>query len=214
MQNAILKKTGIKTVTERIGRCGQMAVLIDRQEKIWIGQLKSLCKKDAIHIIDKEEYAQHIELEVTDFPIEERKGIFLKIPFLIVSRERSEEKILEAFEKGAEDYMIYPVSPAVARARILRILKHLQQHTGNLQELQNILQLTPNEYKLLSYMMKNSRKVLTRAELLEGAFGENYEGYDRNVDNYMKEIRKKLEQMPDGSQRIETVYGAGYRYMP
>lgn len=191
-----------------------MAVLIDRQEKIWIGQLKSLCKKDAIHIIDKEESAQHIELEVTDFPIEERKGIFSKIPFLIVSRERSEEKILEAFEKGAEDYMIYPVSPAVARVRILRILQHLQQHTGNLQELQNILQLTPNEYKLLSYMMKNSRKVLTRAELLEGAFGENYEGYDRNVDNYMKEIRKKLEQMPDGSQRIETVYGVGYRYMP
>ena len=138
----------------------------------------------------------------------------MKIPFLIVSRERSEEKILEAFEKGAEDYMIYPVSPAVARVRILRILKHLQQHTGNLQELQNILQLTPNEYKLFSYMMKNSRKVLTRAELLEGAFGENYEGYDRNVDNYMKEIRKKLEQMPEDSQRIETVYGVGYRYMP
>ena len=110
--------------------------------------------------------------------------------------------------------MIYPVSPAVARVRILRILKHLQQHTGNLQELQNILQLTPNEYKLFSYMMKNSRKVLTRAELLEGAFGEHYEGYDRNVDNYMKEIRKKLEQMPEGSQRIETVYGVGYRYMP
>ena len=73
-----------------------MAVLIDRQEKIWIEQIKNLCKKDAIHIIDKEEAAQHIELEVTDFPIEERKGIFLKIPFLIVSRERSEEKILEA----------------------------------------------------------------------------------------------------------------------
>lgn len=191
-----------------------MAVLIDRQEKIWIEQIKNLCKKDAIHIIDKEEAAQHIELEVTDFPIEERKGIFSKIPFLIVSRERSEEKILEAFEKGAEDYMIYPVSPAVARVRILRILKQLQQHTGNLQELQNILQLTPNEYKLFSYMMKNSRKVLTRAELLEGAFGENYEGYDRNVDNYMKEIRKKIEQMPEGSQRIETVYGVGYRYMP
>ena len=86
-----------------------------------------------------------IKLAVTDFPVSKmRKGIFAKIPFLVVSREKREEKILEAFEMGAEDYMVYPVSPKIARARILRIVKHygIEEYLEGLKER---VHFTPNE---------------------------------------------------------------------
>ena len=63
-------------------------------------------------------------------------------------------------------------------------------------------------------MMSYPGKVFTRNELLEGVFSEMYEGYDRNIDNYMKQIRKKLPGEPGRGAQIETVYGVGYRYMP
>lgn len=189
-----------------------MHVLIRGQEKNWVNQLIKLCKRDEIYFLEREIENQSIQLVVTDFPVEYTgKGTFSEVPFLVISRENREEKILEAFARGAEDYMIFPVSPEIARVRILRILEH-QKNGMNL--LPEKLHLTPNEYRLFSYMMKYPGKVFSRNELIEGAFPENYEGYDRYVDNYVKQIRKKLEEKMEGQAQIETVYGVGYRFMP
>lgn len=190
-----------------------MDVLIWDQEKRWVLELKKLCEKDGICFLEKEEEAGEICLVVMDFPIERiQNGRFAGIPFLLVSKERREEKILEAFAAGAEDYMVFPVSPKVARARILRILKpkRIGGAEPDLEGLPDGVHFTPNERRLLSVMMQQPGKVFSRNELLAEAFPGWYEGYDRNVDNYMKQIRKKLGE---GGGRIETVYGVGYRYL-
>ncbi len=192
-----------------------MKILILGQEKEWVKKLKILCKKDDVSILEKGEFVPDIQLIVTDFPIEDiRKGIFLEIPFLVVSKECREEKILEAFAMGAEDYMVYPVSPKIARARILRILRDIRRETEDIKKLNWDIHFTPNEYRILSYMMNSPGRAVSRMELLEGAFPDMYEGYDRNIDNYIKQIRKKLEKVSGGKKRIETVYGVGYRYIP
>lgn len=190
-----------------------MDVLILNQEKKWVMELRELCRKDGIRFFEKEEETEDICLVVTDFPIDRIKnGRFHGIPFLLVSADRREEKILEAFGAGAEDYMVAPVSPKVARVRILRILgRDLEREEDfDLEKLQEKVHFTPNEYKIISYMMKQPGKVFTRNELLEGAFSELYEGYDRNIDNYIKQIRKKLAE---GNGQIDTVYGVGYRFV-
>lgn len=192
-----------------------MNVFIRGQEGAWIKELKELCIEDRIYLYDEESKAEEFSLLITDFPAESiRKGIFSKIPFLVISKEKREEKILEAFEMGAEDYILYPVNPRIVKARILRILSHYEIEAEYLESLQSKLHFTPNEYKILSYMMLYPGKVFSRNELIERAFPEGYEGYDRNIDNYIKQIRQKLAMEPNCKEEIQTVYGMGYRYMP
>lgn len=188
-----------------------MKVLVCGQERTWVKELQKLLKSDGIELC--ETVSEDIVFMITDFPIKEaRKGILSEVPFLVVSREKREEKILEAFSKGAEDYMIYPVSPKIARVRILRILRQEKPEAGTLKKLQEQIHFTPNEYRILSFLMSYPGKTFSRNELLEGVFPENYEGYDRNVDNYIKQIRKKLADRSGKKEWIETVHGVGYRF--
>lgn len=191
-----------------------MNVLALGQEPIWLRELSGLCKKDKIYICEQDHRLRNIQLVITDFPIEAaRKGAFTRIPFLVVSREKREEKILEAFDKGAEDYMVYPVSPRIAKARILRIIENYEMATKRDPVMELGIHFTPNEYRILSYMMSYPGRVFSRSQLLEGVFPEVYQGYDRNVDNYIKQIRKKLAAVCHEGAQIETVYGVGYRYV-
>ncbi len=188
-----------------------MKVLVYGQERVWVKKLQRLLESNGVDLC--EAVSEDIRLVITNFPIEEeRKGILSKVPFLVVSKEKREEKILEAFREGAEDYMIYPVSPKIACARILRILKKERSQTGELQKLQEQIHFTPNEYRILSFLMSYPGKAFSRNELLEGVFPDNYEGYDRNVDNYVKQIRKKLAAESGKKEWIETVHGVGYRF--
>lgn len=188
-----------------------MKVLAFGQERIWVKELQKLLKSNDVDLC--ETVSEDIRLVITDFPIEEiRKGILSQVPFLVVSKEKREEKILEAFSKGAEDYMIYPVSPQIACVRILRILRQEKSEALTLKKLQEQIHFTPNEYRILSFLMSYPGKTFSRNELLEGVFPENYEGYDRNVDNYIKQIRKKLADKSEKNEWIETVHGVGYRF--
>lgn len=192
-----------------------MNVLIKGQEAGWTRHLAALCEREQIHVREKENTGEEIQLLVTDFPIETvRKGILQKIPFLVASKEKREEKILEAFQKGAEDYLILPISPEIAAVRIRQILKRYAFWQKNIGQQHEEIHFTPNEYRILSYMMRYPGKVFSRGELIEGALLEEYEGIDRNVDNYIKQIRKKIEDDITKPKHIQTVYGVGYRYVP
>ncbi len=199
-------------VKRKLWRAFVMNVLVLGQENVWIKEMKKLCKQDQVYLYEQQEDPQDIRLVVTDFPIEQaRKGILSQIPFLVVSREHREEKILAAFDAGAEDYMVYPVSPKIAKVRICRILNQIKKDNGRFMVWRPDIHFTPNEWKIFSYMMAYPQKVFSRNELIETVFPEAYEGYDRNVDNYIKEIRKKLAVASNKSIQIETVYGVGYR---
>jgi len=61
-------------------------------------------------------------------------------------------------------------------------------------------------------MFVNQGHVLTREQLIELAYGNEYEGYDRNIDSYIKRIRQKIELDPRNPEILVTKYGAGYMF--
>ena len=72
--------------------------------------------------------------------------------------------------------------------------------------------LTTNEFKILASLLTNPGQVFTREQLIEIAFGYDYDGYDRTIDTHIKNIRHKIEDNPKEPEYIVTVYGAGYKF--
>jgi DNA-binding response OmpR family regulator len=72
------------------------------------------------------------------------------------------------------------------------------------------IELTSTEFKLLHVLMRNMNQVLTREQLIELAFGIDYEGFDRSIDTYIKRIRQKIEPDPKHPLYLKTKYGSGY----
>jgi DNA-binding response OmpR family regulator len=74
--------------------------------------------------------------------------------------------------------------------------------------------VTKLEFKLLKYFLDNAERVLSRAELLDEVWGYNCYPTTRTVDNLILKLRQKLEQNPTEPRHLQTVYGAGYKFVP
>jgi DNA-binding response OmpR family regulator len=72
--------------------------------------------------------------------------------------------------------------------------------------------LTPRELSVLASLASHSPQVLSRDNLLILMDGDDYEGYGRNIDTHIKNIRRKIAEKAQGWNFIETVYGVGYRF--
>lgn len=77
----------------------------------------------------------------------------------------------------------------------------------------NDLKLTPNEFKLLKVLIINSGLVLSREQIVEKAFGLEFEGFDRTIDVHVNNLRYKVEDVPKKPKYIHTVYGVGYKFI-
>ncbi|MBI4789766.1 MAG: response regulator transcription factor [Chloroflexi bacterium] len=146
------------------------------------------------------------------------------IPILMLTaRVEDTDKIL-GLELGADDYLTKPFNPreVVARVRaILRRAGHLPQAPRVLEITQvrldvdrhavsvrgESVDMTPTEFELLRVLMEHPDHALTRGELIEKALGYGYEGLERTLDSHIKNLRKKI-----GAERIQTVFGVGYRF--
>ena len=73
--------------------------------------------------------------------------------------------------------------------------------------------LTTNEFKVLTILLTNPGQVFSREQLVDKAFGIDYEGFDRTVDTYIKNIRQKIEDNSKEQRYIITVYGMGYKFI-
>lgn len=76
------------------------------------------------------------------------------------------------------------------------------------------VEMTPKEFKMLEYMIKNPRRVISRDELLNQVWGYRSYPCTRTVDNHILKLRRKLEQQPSKPRHFLTVHGAGYRFLP
>jgi len=74
--------------------------------------------------------------------------------------------------------------------------------------------LTCKEFRTLSYLIKNPRRVITREELLNEVWGYACYPCTRTVDNHMQRLRQKLESEPARPKHLLTVHGAGYKFLP
>ena len=72
--------------------------------------------------------------------------------------------------------------------------------------------LTTTEFNLLKVFMENRGIILNRDQIIALSFGNDYEGFDRNIDSYIRRIRKKIEDDPANPKYLVTKYGAGYMF--
>jgi len=74
--------------------------------------------------------------------------------------------------------------------------------------------LTAHEFKLLKYFVENAERVLSREELLNEVWGYNSYPTTRTVDNQILKLRQKLESNSNEPRYLQTIYGAGYKFVP
>lgn len=151
------------------------------------------------------------------------------VPIIMLTARADEADQLVGLELGADDYITKPFSPRALVARVRAVLRRTQGgvrspgvlHAGDLKIDMDghraffagePIDLTRNEFKLLSVLAQHPGQTFSRAQLLENLHGVAYDGFDRSIDSHIKNIRRKIE--PDLAQPkyILTVYGIGYRF--
>ncbi|MDE6504798.1 MAG: response regulator transcription factor [Clostridia bacterium] len=149
------------------------------------------------------------------------------IPVIMLSARGEEYDKLFGFEIGADDYVTKPFSPKEVMARIHAVLKRgaVQENPENdvltFEGLKidmvgrNVFvdgekaELTPKEYEILFYFVKNQGVALTREKLLMDVWGFDFYGDDRTVDTHIKMLRSNLKQY---RKFIVTLRGLGYKF--
>ncbi len=152
------------------------------------------------------------------------------IGIILVTARTDEMGTLLALDLGADDYVTKPFRPRELVARVRAVLRRKappeassvtemrfgplvidgRRHEVRVQGRNT--NVTRKEFQLLQTLAAEPGKAFTRLELLETAFGFNYEGLERTIDAHIRNLRKKIEPGPDRPIYIETVYGLGYRF--
>ncbi|EGC02812.1 MULTISPECIES: response regulator [Ruminococcus] len=149
-----------------------------------------------------------------------------KIPVIMLSARGEEYDKLFGFEIGIDDYMVKPFSPKELMARIRAVLNRAKasQKTEDIIRYQGLeinftarevkidgekVSMTPKEYDLLFYLVRNMNIALSREKLLEEVWGFDFYGDDRTIDTHIKMLRNSL-----GPYRnlIVTLRGMGYKF--
>lgn len=149
------------------------------------------------------------------------------VPVILVTARSTEEDRLEGLALGADDYITKPFSPreVVARVRaVLRRARHPERAPGRIRTRQieidveahtaavrgRPVDLTPAEFDLLAALARAPGRAFSRADLVERAFGADYEGLERTLDAHVMRLRRKIES-PRQPPLLVTVFGVGYR---
>jgi two-component system response regulator ResD len=149
------------------------------------------------------------------------------IPVIMLSARSEEYDKLFGFELGIDDYVVKPFSPKELMARINAVLA---RHAGPMDVQPDVLEfgglvinlaartvtvdgvrieLTPKEYDLLFYMVKNKNIALSRDKLLSDIWGYDFFGDDRTIDTHIKNLRNNLGPY---REHIVTLRGVGYKF--
>ncbi len=149
-----------------------------------------------------------------------------KIPILMLSARGEEYDKLFGFEIGIDDYVVKPFSPKEVMARVRVIINRNKSKEELNRRLvfdgleidfdgRNVFvdgkkaEMTPKEYDLLFYMVKNKNIALSREKLLNEIWGFDFFGDDRTVDTHIKMLRNSLGKYRDF---IVTLRGLGYKF--
>ncbi|MBE6857499.1 MAG: response regulator transcription factor [Ruminococcus sp.] len=150
------------------------------------------------------------------------------IPVIMLSARGEEYDKLFGFEIGVDDYVVKPFSPKELMARVKAVLKRNSAQNGAVQQDKYVYEglevnisgrevyvngerasMTPKEYDLLFYLVKNKNIALSRDKLLEEVWGYDFFGDDRTVDTHIKMLRNSLGEY---RKYIVTLRGMGYKF--
>ncbi len=185
---------------------------------------------EAVEMVKKEDY----DIIIMDIMMPRLDGYsackeiqkIKKIPVIMLSARGEEYDKLFGFEIGIDDYMVKPFSPKELMARIRAVLNRAKasQKTEDIIRYQGLeinftarevkidgekVSMTPKEYDLLFYLVRNMNIALSREKLLEEVWGFDFYGDDRTIDTHIKMLRNSL-----GPYRnlIVTLRGMGYKF--
>jgi DNA-binding response OmpR family regulator len=148
---------------------------------------------------------------------------------MLTACDEDTDKIV-GLELGADDYITKPFSPREVVARIRAVLRRVVEPLEPAEQVNTRdisidlsrhevtykgvpLSLTPTEFKILTVLAQNPGRVYTRLQLLDLAYGQTWEGYERNIDTHVKNIRQKMSSAAtDTGSSLITVHGVGYKY--
>jgi two-component system, OmpR family, response regulator len=146
-------------------------------------------------------------------------------PVLMLTAKDGEYDQTDAFDLGADDYLTKPFSFIVLVARLRALVRRAAPHkppmltAGTLtvdpgrrlvQRGDKTLSLTPREYGVLEYLMRNKNVAVTKSDILHNVWDAHYDGPDNVVEVYVGYVRRKID-IPFGTNTIETIRGVGYR---
>lgn len=146
------------------------------------------------------------------------------VPIIMLTAKGRQPDRINGLESGADDYIVKPFDPdeLVARAKAV-----LRRYRGRVQQIltcgkitldettqqttldDQSLKLSQAQFALLAAFMRHPNQVLTREQLIEQAFGNNFNSFDRAIDTHIRRLRKLIHR--EDYQPLETVYGAGYK---
>lgn len=147
---------------------------------------------------------------------------------MITAKTKSGEKI-HGLKIGADDYVTKPFSPNELMARVEAVMRRggqfcqqiayrgliIKPRRGEVWLEDSLLSLTNFEFQLLYLFMENPGVVMSREQLLQKIHpDENADVMDRTIDAHIKKLREKIENVPSDPNRIQTVRGMGYRFVP
>ena len=158
------------------------------------------------------------------------------VPVIVLSARQDEHDKVAALRLGADDYVTKPFGLAELLARVVAVLRRVgnQGEPGAASQNRRILsfsdvvvdldtraltrrgdavKLTHLEFELLVFLMRNAYRVHSRDALLRAVWGQSA-GTPRTIDNFVAQLRAKLEDDPDEPRHLVTVRGSGYRFDP
>ena len=158
--------------------------------------------------------------------VKEIKKTQPELPFILLSALGEEYDKVHGFDLGVDDYVVKPFSSKELMMRIHAILKRVHPGASSrevyrLKEMEidysartvsirgERVNLSPKEYELLVYLVRNAGIALTREQILRTVWGYDFFGDDRTLDTHIKLLRKNLG---DYSNYIVTLRGVGYRF--
>ena len=175
-----------------------------------------------------------LDLMLPDIPGEklcEQIRAQYRFPIIMRSAKSQEQDILVGLEVGADDYLTKPFSPRVVVAKVGAVLRRAESdellsvpvsyrdgylvidfNNKTVLKEGTPIHLTPTEYQILRTLAKAPKRIFTREQLILFALGDDYDGYNRSIDTYIKSLRSKIEPDRHDPAFIVTVHGVGYQF--
>lgn len=153
-----------------------------------------------------------------------------RTPVIMLTARSTEEDRMRGLDLGADDYVVKPFSPRELVSRVRAVLRRTTQavteppattvkagplrldtHAFTVAFDGVPVELTPTEFRLLLAFTRAPGQVLSRLQLLDQAFDHGFDGYERNIDVHVMNVRRKLAATGRGGVALRTIYGVGYR---
>ena len=146
------------------------------------------------------------------------------VPIIMLTAREAHTERISGLDSGADDYIVKPFDPDEVIARAHAVLRRVKGKVQQVLTCGNItldettrtvtvdeepVPLSQAQIALLATFMRHPNQVLSRDQLISLTFNDEFEGFDRAIDNQVARLRRQINR--GGRQPIQTVYGAGYR---